>query len=235
MKKHWTKESIVQRVGELDADLGWYQNIDLRNGLSTKSRRVWGEDSDHPKKRFDEMASAIPEDLKGTSVLDIGCNAGFFSFESMDRGATDVTGIDLKQGYIDQASFCADVRGQNVDFHTRDIYDLPALGRTFDLVFCIGILYHCKYLKQAIESVSSIASGTLLVETAIHPGKNDLPLVRFVRSSQYAGPDAIGSTRLPGHWHPNMTALKDLFYESGFSQIEEVFIDGGRGGIACHR
>ncbi|HIG25036.1 MAG TPA: DUF1698 domain-containing protein [Acidimicrobiia bacterium] len=235
MNNRWTEEAIVQRVDELDADLGWYQNIDLRNGLSTKSRRVWGEDSDHPKKRFDEMASAIPEDLKGTSVLDIGCNAGFFSFESMDRGATDVTGIDLKQGYIDQANFCADVRGQNVDFHTRDIYDLPALGRTFDLVFCIGILYHCKYLKQAVESVASVASGTVLVETAIHPGNNDLPLVRFIRSSQYSGPDSKGAARLPGHWHPNMTALKDLFYESGFSRVEEVFTDGGRGGIACHR
>ena len=235
MSKTWTEDEIRTRIHELDDDLGWYQNIDLGNGVQTKSRRVWGEDLDHPRKRFAEMEPAVPARLDGKSVLDIGCNAGYFSFDAKDRGAVDVVGVDLKPGYIEQARFCADVRGQEIDFHLRDIYELPNLGRTFDVVYCIGILYHCKYLKQAVEAVSSVASGTVLVETAIHPGHNELPLVRFVRSSQYGGPDSAGAARLPGHWHPNMTALKDLFYESGFRTVNEVFTDGGRGGIVCER
>ena len=229
------EKEILERIREFEQDLGWYQNIELGNGISTKTRRVWGEELDHPRKRFEEVESHIPDSMKGLSVLDIGCNAGFFSFLAKDRGAEDVVGIDLKQGYIDQANFCADVRRQNIDFHVRDIYDLPALDRTFDMVFCIGILYHCKHLRQAVEAVSSVASGTLLVETAIHPSHNDFPLVRFIRNSQYGGPDAENAARLPGHWHPNMTALKDLFYETGFSRIEEVFTLGGRGGIVCYR
>ena len=116
-----------------------------------------------------------------------------------------------------------------------DIYDLRDLGETFDFVFCVGILYHCRYLKQAVEVVGDVAKATVVVETAIHPGNNEFPLVRFVSSSQYEGPDAKGAARLPGHWHPNMTALRALFAEEGFSEIEDLFVDGGRGGIVAQR
>ncbi len=227
---------VRQRIRHFDEDgLGWYQDIDLGNGISTKSRRVWGEDIDHPSKRWQEIADAVPSSLAGMSVLDIGCNAGWICFESMDRGSTDVCGIDIKQGYIDQARFCADVRGQDVDFRVGSIFDLADLGRKFDVVFCVRILYHCKYLYQAVEAAAGVCASTIIVETAIHPGNNDLPLVRFVRTSQYAGPEADGAARLPGHWHPNMTALKDLFREQGFAKVEELFTDGGRGGIVAHR
>lgn len=227
-------EAIRVRIAELDVDPGWYQNIELGGGVSTKTRRVWGEDIDHPRKRWAEVDPAVPIDLSGMSVLDIGCNAGFIAFEAKRRGADRVVGVDLNPKYIEQAKFCAEVRREDIDFHVRDIYDLAPLGR-FDLVFCVGILYHCRYLRQAVESVSSVASGRLIVETAIHPGHDDLPLVRFVRSSQYGGPDSEGSHRLPGHWHPNMTALQDLFLEAGFRRTEELFRDGGRGGIVCDR
>jgi len=235
MSKTRTDAEITERVKELDEDPGWYQNIDLPGGRTTKTRRVWGEESDHPRKRWDEIASAVPDDMTGMSVLDIGCNAGHFAFQAKDRGAAEVVGIDRNGKYIEQAQFCADVRGQEMDFRVMDIYDLPDLGRTFDFVFCIGILYHCRYLKQAVEAVCGVTAGTLVVETAIHPGNNDLPLVRFVRSSQYEGPDASGAARLPGHWHPNMTALKDLVSEGGFSSVEDQFTDGGRGGIVARR
>jgi SAM-dependent methyltransferase len=173
--------------------------------------------------------------MSGMSVLDIGCNAGHFAFQAKDRGAVDVVGVDLKQGYVDQARFCAEVRGQDVDFRVMSIYDLAQLERKFDFVFCIGILYHCKFLMHAVEAACSVTAGTIVVETAIHPGNTDLPLVRFVRSSQYGGPDSQGAARLPGHWHPNMTALRDMFAEYGFSSVEDVFVDGGRGGIVARR
>lgn len=235
MAAEWTEAEIDSRIAELDRDPGWYQDIDLKNGRSTKTRRVWGEELDHPRKRWAEVAPAVPDDMTGMSVLDIGCNAGYFAFQAKDRGAADVLGIDMNQGYIDQAKFAAEVRGQDVSFEVRDIYDLTKIGRSFDFVFCVGILYHCKYLKQAVEQVGAVTEGTVVVETAIHPGNRDLPLVRFVRSSQYSGPDADGAARLPGHWHPNMTALKDLFAECGFATVDELFTDGGRGGIVARR
>jgi len=168
-------------------------------------------------------------------VLDIGCNAGYFAFDAKDRGADYVCGVDLKSEYIEQAKFCAEVRNQDIDFRVLDIYELESIGRRFDLVFCVGILYHCKHLMLAVEQASRVTKKSIIIETAIHPHHIDLPLVRYVRSSGYAGAHAEGSARLPGHWHPNITALKDMFYEQGFERVEDLFIDGGRGGIVAHR
>jgi tRNA (mo5U34)-methyltransferase len=231
----WSQEQIEQRVAELDQSIGWYQDIDLGNGLHTKSRVVWGETIDHPRQRWGNIVSAVPDDLSGMSVLDIGCNAGFIAFEAKKRGADYVLGVDLKEGYIEQARFCAEVTGLDVEFRQLDIYDLDQLGRRFDLVFFVGILYHCKYLRLAVEKVDQVTKTAVIVESAIDPMESEIPYVRFVRSSQYAGPKSEGSQRLPGHWHPNMTALEDLFYESGFTKINRLFKEGGRGGIVAYR
>lgn len=231
----WTRDEIEKGVADLDQRVGWYQDIDLGDGIHTKTRVIWGETIDHPRQRWDNIAAAVPDDLTGMSVLDIGCNAGFFAFEAKRRGAASVLGVDLKPGYIEQARFCAEVTGLEVEFRELDIYDLDQLGRRFDLVFFVGILYHCKYLRLAVEKVDSVTKDVLIVESAIDPMESEIPYVRFVRSSQYAGPRSEGSQRLPGHWHPNMTALEDLFYESGFTRIERVFKEGGRGGIVAYR
>ena len=55
------------------------------------------------------FADVLPADLQGKTVLDIGCNAGFFSMEMKRRGAERVLGIDSDDEYLAQASFAADV------------------------------------------------------------------------------------------------------------------------------
>ena len=206
------EQQIRERIAEFDAGIGWYQDIDLGNGIHTKSRRIYGEDIDHPRKRWSEVEPAVPADLTGKAVLDIGCNAGYICFEALRRGASRVVGIDLKQEYVDQANFCAEVLGADVDFKVMSIYDLKQLGETFDLVFCVGILYHCADILPAVESVSAVASDLLVVETAIEPIDSDLPLVRYSRVSQFS-PAFQGGNGLPGHWHPNFAALESFFAE----------------------
>ncbi len=231
----WSEEGIRKKIAEFEKGLGWYQDIDLGNGIHTKTRRIWGEEIDHPKSRWKAIAKAVPKDLKGLSVLDVGCNAGFFAFQAKRRGADYVCGVDLKKEYIDQANFCNEVLGYDVDFRVLSVYELEKLDRQFDLVFFVGILYHCKYLNTAVEQISKVTRKRMIVESAIHPKYSRIPLVRFVRSTNYKGPQGKGAERLPGHWHPNMTALKDLFYESGFSKIETIFKKGGRGAVVADR
>jgi tRNA (mo5U34)-methyltransferase len=232
----WSEEQIRERIRQFEDDgLGWYQNIDLGNGITTKTRSFWGEDLDHPRRRWHDLVHAVPSDLSGKSVLDIGCNAGFVSFEAADRGAVDVVGIDLKQDYIDQANFCAEVRQQPIDFRVGSVYDLRQLGRTFDVVFFIGLLYHCRYLPKAIEAVSAVCGSTLICESAVHVDDSDIPLVRHIDRTRYEGPEASGAGRLPGAWHPNMAAMKSLFREQGFTSVEPVFRKGGRGAVIATR
>lgn len=78
---------------ELDLDalrlevskIKWFHTIDLGNGVITP-----GEDSTPNKLQ----TIALPADLKGSSVLDIGAWDGFFSFEAERRGASRVLATD---------------------------------------------------------------------------------------------------------------------------------------------
>ncbi len=106
------------------------------------------------------------------------------------------------------------------------------------MIFRMGVGPQCWSGCAAVSSAGIVGNGTpspIVVESAIDPMESEIPYVRFVRSSQYAGPKSEGDQRLPGHWHPNMTALEDLFYESGFTEVDRLFKEGGRGGIVARR
>ena len=75
---HMTREQIQARAVALG---DWFHNIDL-NGARTAPDHFLG---DYPNIKWRRFAHAIPEDLTGRTVLDIGCNAGFYSIEMKRR------------------------------------------------------------------------------------------------------------------------------------------------------
>lgn len=218
-------EDIRKKVAELDTDPGWYQNIDLKNGIRTKTRQVWGEEIDHPKTRWKAVEKAFPATFAGKSVLDVGCNAGFFSFVAAERGADYVCGIDANEKYIRQAQFANELRGDNVDFRALPIQRLSSLERKFDITICIGLLYHLADIYGAIRSISAMTTEMAIVESAIYSDDDRIPLVRVAQQA----------VNLPGTWHPNIAALEALFRLCGFSRTEKLFKDGGRGGIIAYK
>jgi len=78
-------------AGQVRALGPWFQNIRLAPGVETAPDHFLG---DYPAFKFAGFAHALPEDLTGKSVLDIGCNAGFYAIEMKRRGAARVLGID---------------------------------------------------------------------------------------------------------------------------------------------
>src|SRR5437868_3736432 len=74
------RESLRRRISELG---DWFHNLDL-HGVSTAPTHFLG---DFPAVKWKHISSVIPEDLDGASVLDIGCNGGFYSMEMKRRGA----------------------------------------------------------------------------------------------------------------------------------------------------
>src|SRR3954452_4247682 len=89
----------------------WFHNLDL-GGVRTAPQHFLG---DYPAMKWRRFAHAIPQDLTGRTVLDIGCNAGFYAIEMKRRGAARVVGIDSDPLYLAQARLAAEVTGCDIE------------------------------------------------------------------------------------------------------------------------
>src|SRR3954453_4135407 len=116
----FTPAQIQRRVQELGK---WFHNIDL-NGVKTAPDHFLG---DYPAFKFRGFAHAIPRDLRGKTVLDIGCNAGYYSIEMKRRGADRFLGIDYDDAYLAQARFAAEVTGHDIEFRKMNVYEIGSL------------------------------------------------------------------------------------------------------------
>ncbi len=162
-----TRTEIIDQVQRLAP---WFHCIDLGDGLLTKSRSAIGEPVDHPRPTWESVKACVPEDLTGQTVLDVGCNAGFYSIEMKRRGAARVLGLDAQRDLIRQAEFVRDVLGLEIEYERKSVYDLDpfALGQ-FDVTLALGLIYHCKHLVLALEKLFLITRRLLILETAIYP------------------------------------------------------------------
>jgi tRNA (mo5U34)-methyltransferase len=164
-------------VGEIArrlADLGeWFHNIDL-NGTPTAPHHFLG---DYPAVKWRQFAGAVPEDLTGRTVLDIGCNGGFYSIEMKRRGADRVVGIDWDERYLRQARFAAEVTGQTIEFRKLSVYDVAALGERFDVVLFMGVLYHLRHPLLALDLLHEHVTRDVLVFQSMLRGSEAVPAI----------------------------------------------------------
>lgn len=150
----------VQRLGP------WFHNLRLDDSgeIQTAPDHPLG---DFPANYWHFFQHVVPEDLSGLSVLDIGCNAGFYSFELKRRGAARVLGLDHSLDYLAQARFAREQLGlHDVEFRQLEVYDVDQLaGEQFDLVLFLGVFYHLRHPLLALEKVARLVRGRLLFQT----------------------------------------------------------------------
>ncbi|MDO5370459.1 DUF1698 domain-containing protein, partial [Paracoccus sp. (in: a-proteobacteria)] len=148
---------IAERIEALGP---WFQNLDL-NGVRTAPQHFLG---DYPAEKFARFAHLVPEDLTGKTVLDIGCNAGFYSFEMRRRGASRVLGIDSDARYLAQARLAAELLdADGVEFRQMGVYDVARLGERFDLVIFMGVLYHLRHPLLALDLIREHVAGDMML------------------------------------------------------------------------
>jgi tRNA (mo5U34)-methyltransferase len=148
----------------------WFHNI-LLNGVMTAPDHFLG---DYPAVKWQRFAGAIPEDLSGRSVLDVGCNGGFYSIEMKRRGAEHVLGIDFDADYLNQARFAASVLGLDIEFRQLSVYDVGSIGERFDLVIFMGVLYHLRHPLLALDLLHEHVVGDLLLFQSMQRGSTDV-------------------------------------------------------------
>jgi tRNA (mo5U34)-methyltransferase len=153
---------------QIDALGPWFHNLHLPDGVQTAPVHRFG---DFPAFKWQHVSSAVPKDLSGWSVLDIGCNAGFYSIELAKRGA-HVLGLDVEPLYLNQARWAAKYCGMEdrLEFVEGQVYQLLKDERTFDMVWFTGVFYHLRYPTLALDLVRRATRKLMMFQTMTMPG-----------------------------------------------------------------
>jgi tRNA (mo5U34)-methyltransferase len=224
------EDELRQRIDALGP---WFHNINL-GGVWTAPDHFLG---DYPGAKFRRFAPHLPQDLSGKSVLDIGCNAGFYSVEMKRRGADRVLGIDSDDRYLAQAQLAAETLGyDDIEFAKLDVYDVGAIGEKFDLVIFMGVLYHLRHPLLALDLIREHAARDMMLFQSMQRGsKHVLPLEKDYKFSET---DIFFETGYPklhfiehqysndwtNWWVPNRACTEAMLRSAGFiidKQIEE--------------
>jgi tRNA (mo5U34)-methyltransferase len=228
-----TADQIRDRVRELGK---WFHNLDL-HGVQTAPDHFLG---DYPRAKWKSFANAIPADLRGRTVLDIGCNGGFYSIEMKRRGAERVVGIDFDERYLAQARFAAEICEVDVEFQKLSVYDVAKLGQKFDIVLFMGVLYHLRHPLLALDLIHEHVARDLFVFQSMQRGgeeavdvKEDYPFWQkdifddpgfprmFFIENKYAEDPT-------NWWIPNRACSEAMLRSAGFELLDhpeqEVFV-----------
>lgn len=187
----------------------FYQKIDFGNGLVTNGS--FDSKAELETLHFNDI------DFKNKTVLDIGCNAGFFSCEAKRRGAVAVDGIDRNQTQVKKAEkvarfsrcICRFGRG-NIEF----MGFTPWLG-AYDIVFFFSVFHHLTWPLVAIQNIARITRGVLIAE------------IRTMPKGHPRHADIIKEPHKPRSTFPDIETIVALLEGYGFKKID-VFPGGSK-------
>lgn len=217
-----SEEREIQQLGP------WFHNLHLPGGVQTAPDHPLG---DFPAVKWRQIAEHLPLSLVGWRVLDIGCNAGFYSFALAARGA-EVLGIDIEPRYLRQAEWARNKLGHRdaVRFQQSTVYDLLREKAEFDLVLFLGVLYHLRYPLLALDILRPRVKRLLVFQTLTFPDGEQhkaaadgslaerhllaapgWPKLAFIEKSFQGDPT--------NWWVPNDAAAHALLRSAGFSVV----------------
>lgn len=135
-----------------ETEFAGYQRITLPDG-----RVIPGTD------RSPTANLVFPADLTGKSVLDVGCNYGFFLQEAIRRGARRAVGIEANPDSFRVASTLATLWKGKIEIH-RGLLEEVELNEKFDLVIFLNVIHHVTDPVPVVKKLASLCRGTLILE-----------------------------------------------------------------------
>jgi len=151
-------------------------------------------------------------DAKDKIVGDIGCNNGYYMFRMLSQKPKKVVGFDPSALNLSQFQFINHFIQSDIEFELLGVEHLPFYEHKFDLLFCLGVLYHrsdpiatLKALKQGLNK-----GGELLLDTLMIDGEDEVALCPKDRYSRMRNVYFI----------PTPITLKNWCYRAGFKEVE---------------
>lgn len=214
--------TTLQRLGP------WYHNVVFAPGVMSNP-----SNADYPASRWRILDEVIPKDLSGKSVLDIGCNSGFFSLEMKKRGASRVVGVDIMPHLLAQSRFASHWFDLPMELYECGAYDVASLGAKFDIVVFIGVLYHLKHPLYALEQIASICNEAMYFQSVVRGPAGDVVPQDDYDVNEIAAFDQPAWPKLyfieknfngdeSNWWFATRSCLKAMMRTSGFRTIDET-------------
>lgn len=196
---------------------GLYHSFELPDG-----RQLSGMMSlDYLRRRLDSFG--LPASLAGLRVLDIGPWDGFYTFEMERRGA-QVTALDYAD--LDTFRLLHRAFGSRAEYVRMDAAEISAarLG-TFDIVLCLGVLYHLRHPLDVLEKICSVTRDVCIVDTFTTDGREwlagqrqPIPTAEFYETSELGG-------QIDNWWGPSVEAVAAWIRAAGFAEAELMRVE----------
>ena len=230
-----TTEERGQILHEI-ATLGpWYQSFNLADWLKISAIH----DGDSVLGSLDLLG--FPRDFSGKTVLDAGCNAGYYSFVAKSRGAERVVGVELDDRFVRQAQYLSTLLQLDVQFLHDDVHNINHQLGTFDIVICSGLLYHIPDPMTVLARLADVCADTIMIESEFLLDSALTSMARFIEGSYRAdstnwwiyGPQCLeGMVRAAGF---RTAQFKGFYFEPYGEETEEGIPRGGRGFLVGKR
>ncbi len=156
----------------------WFYPFVLRSGRVTQTYVDAQVAKIHDTRR-DMLAAALHAQFgtplrAGLSAVDLACHEGWFSQQVAAMGVERVLGLDARASHVEDAILAADACGaERVSFRQADVHTLDAASEgRFDLVLCLGLIYHLENPVGALRTARALTAdgGLCVVETQVAPG-----------------------------------------------------------------
>jgi tRNA (mo5U34)-methyltransferase len=232
-------EELRRRIGAFPS---WSYQFQFDNGISTPvydrdlaNRQQWRYEY-----LFERLLSVTGGSLRGYRVLDLGCNAGFWSLAAHEAGADFVLGIDAKEEFVQQASLVFEAKQVDPASYRLQTGDLFAQTfAQFDIVLCLGVIDQVDRPAELFELMADTGAALLLLDTDVSRSRASL----FETTRMYNTRVALGDGLV---LLPSRQAVADLAERHGFATVALAPITAGysimsayrrerRCGFICHR
>jgi SAM-dependent methyltransferase len=154
------------------------------------------------------ILQGIREKGKVQSAADVGCGVGYFSGFLKEQGF-DVVGFDGRLENVQEAKR----RYPDIEFHLANVEDPSILHHcSFDLVLCVGLLYHLESPLRALRNLAAMADQLLLIESYATPQKET---AFYLREEPCLKDQSLTTLAL----YPSESSLIKICYKVGFSAV----------------
>ncbi|MGK5095346.1 tRNA 5-methoxyuridine(34)/uridine 5-oxyacetic acid(34) synthase CmoB [Deltaproteobacteria bacterium TL4] len=160
-----------------------------------------------------DRLTPVAKNLRGLTVADIGCNNGYYMFRMAAQKPRLVIGFDPTARYWYTFHYLQQfAQLSELHFELLGMEHLSFFPSFFDVVFCLGVVYHHPDPIGMLRGIFSSLKpgGQLILESQGIPGEDSIALFPEKR---YA--------KVPGTWFiPTATCLLNWVHRSGFRQVE---------------